>query len=220
MSEIQNGLSIAVLTGVFTIIGIVVGGVLGSVLEYLREKSRYTREIEKDKKKTEEENKRSYLSPLLFQLTRTVNLTGSVLSVETLSESKEGFLNVERLYEEIKEIKELMKNNMHVLPFTMNTSLIFYVGALESFADFVRNMKDSIRKASEKMRKTIPKEFLENWKKLAGIQNDMQNTMACAVYAFMEFNKIPELVIDVNKVHKELQDTINAMKIDFSKTVV
>jgi predicted histidine transporter YuiF (NhaC family) len=67
MSEFQNSLFIALITGSFTVIGLVIG----ALLEFWREKLQYIREKENKQNETAEENKKSKssINLTIFQIT-------------------------------------------------------------------------------------------------------------------------------------------------------
>jgi hypothetical protein len=133
MSELQDSLLIALLTGLFTLSGISIG----TLLEHWREKWKYDREKEKRQKEMEDDNKTNYLSPLCFYLTKSL-FPPIPSSIATFQELKRELVNLGRLKGLIEVIEGSMKNNMHVLPMDLNMSLTYYTVTLRIFFDAMR----------------------------------------------------------------------------------
>lgn len=208
----QDGFFIAILTGSFTIIGIILGTVLGTVTEYFREKKQHLREMEKRKNETDEEINRNYLSPLCFHLSGTLFLS-PVLSGQTFQELGTELAKLKKMKDEVQTTKELMEKNMHVLPWTLNLSLIYFFGTLKGFVDFSDGLSQVIEKASEKDKKTkLSKDFLENLERMIKKYNTLATEMVGQVYGFMKFNISPDKTIDHEGVTKELLNLSEAMK--------
>jgi hypothetical protein len=207
MSELQDTLLIALLTGLFTLSGISIG----AFLEHRREKWQYDREKEKRQKEMEEENKRSYLSPLCFYLTKSL-FVPVPSSIATFTELKKELVDLGKLKNTIEAVENLMKNNMHILPMDLNLSLIYYVSTFRMFLTSLEETSQLIHETKEGG-KRVPKGFLEGLAKLEKIYDSMATDLSGSIYAIMKFNILPtKAPFDVKEKTAEVQAVTEAMK--------
>lgn len=216
MSEVQDSILISALTGFFTVFGLIIG----AVLEHWREKQRYGREKEREQKETEKETNRSYLSPLFFHIIE-INATSYLISPKTFEELKKGLTEVEKLQNEIIAIKELMKNNMHVLPKDLNFSLAFYANSYMILLEALNDLSSGLDQLNkEAQRKDIPKGLLEGLETLKTVFDEMTATMAAHVYAFMKYNiSAAEKPINRKEISKRIKEAIATMRASLTSEI-
>ena len=141
-------LYINILIGAFTILGVIIG----SSLDFLKERW-----------KTKQEIKRSFLSPLSF---RIHNLYIDIKTFKTYS-PKEAVYLVKKIVTEISMIQEILEPNVHVLPqhlyFDLNYCLKVVGYISELFINTVEPLKKISKDEKEVFKITVQKfNVLEN----------------------------------------------------------
>lgn len=216
MSELQDTIIIAILTGAFTLSGISIG----ALLEHWRERWQHDQEKEKRQEEIEDTNKRSFLSPLYFYIYKSVILS-SLNTKLTFEEFKNELIYFSKSLDTIEPIENLMKNNMHVLPVYMNISLGYYITCLNLFQNGVSDLLQTFNMLSEKQnRMQVPKGFIEGFAKLTEAHNNMGEELSASIYSFMKFNTLPkEKPFEVKKIAKEIDEAFELMKTSLSAAI-
>lgn len=177
MSDVQN-----ISTGLFTLSGILVG----ALLEFLREKFRFNREKENKKNQIDEENRKSFLSPLCYHIQKLL-VFGLQYKRDNFKDYKESLCTI---YDtNITSIEELLKNNMHILPAEMNFDLTLYTRSLQKLPQFLSLLYETLAKfdkMAEEQKKEIYKRTLQKVDKIILKHNEMTTIVFSSVYSFME----------------------------------
>jgi hypothetical protein len=147
MSEIQNSVFIVLLTGSFTILGFVIN----AMLEFRKEKWRDMQEKENRKNETEQEYKKSYLSPLYFYLNKST-LEPISNKIGNFNDLKREFMKFYDISTNIKSIEELMKSNMHILPMEINSNLNDYVSNLSALVTYTTDVSKLVGRLERNVR--------------------------------------------------------------------
>jgi hypothetical protein len=189
MSEVQNSVFIVLLTGSFTILGFVIN----ALLEFRKEKWRTIQEKENRRNETEQECKRSYLSPLYFYVNKCT-LESISDRIITFSDLKHEFTKFYDISDKIKEIEDLMKSNMHILPMEINSNLNDYVSNLKTLVIYAGDVSTLVGKLDRNSReKVIQKEALDGIAELSQTYNSMTNNILSSIYAFMKFDTVQQM---------------------------
>ncbi len=161
----------------------------------------------------EDDNKRNYLSPLCFYLSKSLALPVSS-SMTTFTEFKKELIDLERLKGTIEAVEDLMKNNMHVLPKGLNTSLLYYISILREFLTRVSAISQIISETGEKEKGTrVPKGFLEGFAKLQRTFDGMTTSLLTSIYAYMKFDVSPKQEpIKIDEKAREIDEILDAMQ--------
>lgn len=178
MSDVQN-----ISTGLFTLSGILVG----ALLEFLRERFRFNREKENKKNQIDEENRKSFLSPLCYHIQKLL-VFGLQYKRDNFKDYKESLCTI---YDtNITSIEELLKNNMHILPAEMNHDLTFYTRSLQQLPQFLSLLQQEslakFDKMAEEQKKEIYKRTQQKVDKIILKHNEITTIVFSSVYSFME----------------------------------
>ena len=172
MSEIQT----AILTGSFTLFGILAG----ALIEMLREKWKIDRKKKKKVKRLEkeDENKEQFLSPLYFFIKKNyISLSQDSDNFDILKTKVCNSID-----NNINSIENLIKNHTHLLPQELNSDLMLYLDDSESLSTYFKGLCQVFNETNDRLKTELFNRNKEGYLKIVEKNNDITIILSSAVY--------------------------------------